>query len=419
MTRNYSTCKPLTHPLLIVTLTKYIVCLPIDLFLFLATNHLSHSPMYGGYGSTSPPLTNNPFITDAGHQVSTRFPDLSAAPQQGFDQQQQYGQQQQQWGNGMTGGGYPQQQSGMYQQQQPQMGYGQQPQQQLQAPQQQMNSGYLSPNPQQQSPYSVSTPGSVGGKFQPSSSFGQQLAAHVSGSSYGYLNGQQQQQPNSTAYAPAQQQLQSPGYVAQFDPYSSLSQAGWDGGNTGPGGGMGMGMGNGNMQQQQQQQQQQQGYFGGGAQPTGHNNTSGMGYGLSVLGEPHPKDFIRTHKAAIEAWDQFTWKQWVTSFEALMRAWEQRKNELKQRIGELTQQMAGIGGYDYQGILPRIQQEAGRLQGVSFPSPSLIDLGAQISSARCTCMHVAFHAIAPLCLFSFLLYRNTSLIIISFHCFFS
>ncbi|KAF5326840.1 hypothetical protein D9619_004233 [Psilocybe cf. subviscida] len=315
--------------------------------------------MYNGYGSTSPPLTNNPFITDAGHQVSARFPDLSAAAQQGPDPQQQYGQQQQQWGNGMTGGGYPQQQGGMYQQQQPQMGYGQQ------QPQQQMNGGYLSPNLQQQTPYSTSTPGSIGGKFQPSSSFGQQLAAHVSGSSYGYLNGQQPQ-PNSTAYTPAQQQLQSPGYVAQFDPYSSLGQAGWDGGNNGPGGGMGMGMGNGNgNMQQQQQQQQQQGYFGGGgAQPSGHTSNPSMGYGLSILGEPHPKDFIRTHKAAIEAWDQFTWKQWITSFEALMRAWDQRKAELRQRIGELTQQMSSIGGYDYQGVLPRIQQEAGRLQGL-------------------------------------------------------
>lgn len=315
--------------------------------------------MYGGYGSTSPPLTNNPFISDGGQQVSARFPDLSAAPQQGLNQQQQYAQQQQQWGNGMNGGGYPQQQGGMYQQQQPQMGYGQQ------QPQQQMNNGYLSPNPQgQQMPYSVSTPGSIGGKFQPSSSFGQQLAAHASGSSYGYLNGQQQPQSNSTAYTPAQQQLQSPSYVAQFDPYSSLGQTAWAGANNGSGGGMGMSMGNGNMQQQQQPQQQQ-GYFGGGGQPTGHNSNSSMSYGFSVLGEPHPKDFIRTHKAAIEAWDQSTWRQWIASFEALMRAWDQRKSELKQRGGELLQQAASIGGYDYQGMLPRIQQEGARLQGVS------------------------------------------------------
>lgn len=180
--------------------------------------------------------------------------------------------------------------------------------------------------------------------FQPSSNFGQQLAAHISGSSYGYLQGQQQQNP--TAYNPVQQQLQNnPGYIAQFDPYSSIGQ-GWGDGSLGstPGG------------------------FGiTQSFSTGSNNsttpstsgTNGSSYGVSSSGDPHPRDYIRTHKIEIEAWDQYAWKQLLSAFESLMRAWETRKGELSRRVGELSQQMA-YGGY----YVTQIQQEGGRVQGV-------------------------------------------------------
>ena len=186
--------------------------------------------MYGGY--SSPPLTNNPFIPNGG-PASSRFPDLSTPPINSG--QPQYAS----WGDSsLTGGGGYLQQQGVYQQQQQplQQGY---PQQQLQYGQ----TGYGQP----QQPMGYGTPGGGGGYiasptqsypspggsgFQPSSSFGQQLAssATISGSSYSYLTGQQQQAQNPNSYNPAQQQLQNnPGYIPQFDPYANLGS--WDGSN--------------------------------------------------------------------------------------------------------------------------------------------------------------------------------------------
>ncbi|KDR76187.1 hypothetical protein GALMADRAFT_247416 [Galerina marginata CBS 339.88] len=319
--------------------------------------------MYGGYRTRSP-FTKNPFIPATGSPLGSRFPDISTPPMN--PNQQQYSS----WGDGSTmnggGGGYPQQQQGMYQEQYP-------PQQQQQ--QFQTNMGYGQPQPQQMgmmggmgsgygSPPTQSYPSPTGQStsFQPSSAFGQQLAAHLSGSSYGYLQGQQQPQSNPNAYNPAQQQLQNnPGYIAQFDPYSSLAQ-GWDGSassnnnnNTGGGsvGTFGLGMAQN--------------------QPTGSTtssssfstagsrlSTGGSSYGVSASGDPHPRDYIRTHKAAIESWDSYAWKQLISSFEALMRAWETRKSELTKRAEELTAQLAYGGGY----YVAQIQQEGARLQGL-------------------------------------------------------
>ncbi|KAF9484375.1 hypothetical protein BDN70DRAFT_872648 [Pholiota conissans] len=299
--------------------------------------------MYSGYGTTSPPLTNNPFIS--GGNPSARYPDLSTPPQP---------QQQQQWNAGSPmGGGFPaQQQQGIYQQQhaytQQQTGYGQ-PQLAgvMGVGSTGGGGGYLSPGVQSYPSQGPTAP------FQPSSSFGQQLAAHVSGSSYGYLNGQQQQQQqNPNAYNPAQQQLQNnPGYVAQFDPYSSLGQVLGDGnassGNQGynPGGGGGM-----------------QGMNMGSTMSSASGN-SAASYGTSSNGNPHPKDYVRTHKAEVEAWDQYAWKQLMGAFEALMQAWEARKNELSQRVGELSQQMQAGMAYGQYYVM-QIQQEGSRIQGV-------------------------------------------------------
>ncbi|PPQ85386.1 hypothetical protein CVT25_006417 [Psilocybe cyanescens] len=315
--------------------------------------------MYAGY-STSQPLTNNPFIADGGTNPSARFPDLSTPPP---TNQQQYGGS---WGNGGTSLVSPQQQQqqqGMYQQypqQQPQMNMGYAQQQQ---PQQMggmsMGGGYLSPGVQS---YPSQTGG--GGPFQPSSSFGQQLAAHVSGSSYGYLQGQQQPQDNPNAYNPAQQQLQSnPGYIAHFDPYSSIEQ-GWGDAN----------------QNQNQSQQQGLGQLGGagmgqnlstGASGASTNASTGS-YGVSASGEQHPRDYIRTHKAEIEAWDNYAWKQLLGSFEALMRAWEARKGELSARVGELSAQMgAGMAYGAY--YVAQIQQEGARLQGLQKEAENNFD----------------------------------------------
>jgi hypothetical protein len=231
------------------------------------------------------------------------------------------------------------------------MGFGQ-PQQQQQMG---LMSGYLS-SPTQSYP---SQTGSSG--FQPSSSFGQQLAAHVNGNSYGYLQGQQQQpQSPSNAYNPAQQQLQNnPGYIAQFDPYSSIGQ-GWDASSTNAGGG-----GPGMAQSLSTGSTTSSSNFSssGSSTPGG-----GASYGVSATGDPHPRDFIRTHKAEIEAWDGYAWKQLLNTFEALSRAWEARKGELAKRVGELSAQMA-YGGY----YMAQMQQEGARLQGLQKEAESNFD----------------------------------------------
>ncbi|TFK40346.1 hypothetical protein BDQ12DRAFT_680787 [Crucibulum laeve] len=278
-----------------------------------------------GYGAASPPLTNNPFLSDTAHP-SSRFPDITSPTSDNGSQYTSW----------LTGGGQNSNPTGYSAQnsyqQNPQ--YGQAPQ---------LNTGYSQQGSfmgqQQQQP---SQP------FTPTSSFGQQLAAHVSGSSYGYLNGQptgvsQQQQQ----YNPAQQQIQNnPGYVAQFDPYSSLGQV-WD---------------NGQQQQQQQQpQQQQQNAYQSQNQNHIQMPSAAPGSGRSASGELHPREYIRTHKAEIESWDSYAWKQLLNTFEALKNSWEGRKTELNGKIGQLQMQMQYGGGGFYQG---QIQQEGSRLQGL-------------------------------------------------------
>lgn len=267
------------------------------------------------YSTYSQQLSNNPFInaSDPTH-ASSRFPDISSP----VDPNSQYTS----WNDTSV----LQQQPALYQpQQQPQYIAG----------------GYSSPPLSPGSQYPV---GSTG--FQPTSSFGQQLGAHISGSSYGYLNGQpqqqqQQQQPQSGYYPAPQQQLQpNQAYLSQFDPYGSLAQ-GWDG-------------------SIQSQPQQSSG---------GHISTPlAGGGGLSPYGDPHPRDYIRTHKAEIESWDSYAWKQFLNVFEALKKAWESRKMELAGRVEQLKMQMQ-YGGY-YQA---QIQQEGSRLHGLLKEAESHFD----------------------------------------------
>jgi len=265
-----------------------------------------------GYGS--PEITNNPFINDPSNP-QTRFPDISASspPIGQFTQWLQPG-----MNDNSTG--YQAQQQGMYQQ----PSYQQQQPQHFNSGYSQQSGGYLSPGvPPQQ----------TGMPFQPTSSFGQQLAANLSGSSYGYLQGQPQGQSQS-GYNPAQQQLQNnPGYIAQFDPYSMIGQ-GWDG------------------QPPSQVQNQSQ----NPQSPVGGSYTA-----TSPSGSLHPREYIRTHKAEIEAWDIYAWKQLLGAFDTLKDSWEARTKELGGKINQLqTQLQYGGGGY-YPG---QIQQEGSRLQGL-------------------------------------------------------
>ena len=275
-------------------------------------------------------FSNNPFI-DHTASVASRFPNINAvsspssppAPSAlqystGWSQQPQQQQQQQPSYNssgylGSNPTGFTQQ---SFQQQQPQW-----PQQQ-QSPYQ----------AQSQTPYSP--PAGYQSPAQPSQ-LGQQFASQVSPLATGYPQGQMQAQaqytgyPTQQAYGYQQQQPQQPAYggylshhqqqqqqlLAQFDPYANFGQLSSP--NTGTSSIPGAFPPNGAMvsstQAQQQQQQQSQ-------QPPGVQ---------------HPRTFIHTHKAELEAWDPPTWKQVQSSFETLKAAWETRKRAAETQVRAL------------------------------------------------------------------------------------
>lgn len=201
-----------------------------------------------------------------------------------------------------------------------------------------------------------------GQQFQPSSGFGQQLMSQ--GNSYaqmqmqpqptgytapyqnpmqtgypgqqmqynnqytGYPDQQQQQQQLQqypTGYGQQQMQMQPQpqaiGYqdVAQFDPYGPIGQ-GW-------------GETQGQQPQGQQQSQSQQ------------SNTT------SYNGHLHPREYIRTHKAELETWDSFAWKQCLNGFDVLKDAWTARKKEAEGRIAIVKRDY----GYTGQGEVERLQ----------------------------------------------------------------
>jgi len=281
------------------------------------------------YGRNSTPieLSNNPFVNDPSNP-HTRFPDISGSsglsspplgnqPQQGYGgyqpQQQPYGQQQGQFANQQYGG------------------YQSQP--------------TVQPWGQQQLGFSPGG-GSIGSQptgrgFQPSSSFGQQLVSAVDGQQQqfqqpyatGYQNpgqtgsygGQQQQYPgqqypHQTGY---QQQLQNAQYLSEFDPYNG-------------------------------QQRQMNGY----------NNSGGAGGSASGFtggvpgGQPHPRDWIRTHKTELEAWDVYTWRQMFNSCDVLKAVWGARRDELGRYVAQLGPQGAPglFGGGGYGGYNPEAER---------------------------------------------------------------
>jgi len=173
---------------------------------------------------------------------------------------------------------------------------------------------------------------------QPTGAFGQQ---RISGSSYGYLTGQTT--TNQTpAYRPAQQQiLSNPGYVAQFDPYASIGQ-GWDGATLA------------NQSPQLLSPSTSVGSFG--VPPSQQTPTTSR----SATGLLHPREFVRTYKAEVERWDDYTWKQLLSGFESLKDAWNSRKLELAAKAGQLKNQIQYADYYQAQ----QIQQEGNRLQGL-------------------------------------------------------
>ena len=278
--------------------------------------------MYNGcvpYNSPPAELSNNPFLEHSSNPL-TRYPDVSGSVSPTNSQftpwiGQPTGVPQQQGYN--TYGPQPAQQ-------QYTAGWGGSPTYQTQ--------GLAYANPQQQPQQQGS-----GYRFQPSSSFGQQLSSAVDG---GYIQGgagyqQQQPQPQqqftgygtsngyNTAGVPGQIQIPQtpyqqtgvtgPGYLSEFDPYGSIGQGNWD------------------RQQQQPHSQQQQSY---GYQQGGEGLTNGGMQGSQP--DLHPREVIRKYKAELEVWDTYSWKQVMNSLDSLKKAWERRMHELDMRTKQLS-----------------------------------------------------------------------------------
>ena len=295
--------------------------------------------MYSSYGSyNSPPaeLSNNPFLEHSSNPL-TRYPDIGdVTPPTNSQFTSWIGQP----------NGVPQQQgyntySPQPAQQQYTAGWGGSPTYQTQG------LGY--PSPQQTG---------SGVRFQPSSSFGQQLSSAVD--SGGYIQGGMgyQQQPqqqftpgygtsngyNPTGGMPGQIQIPptpyqqtgvtNPGYLSEFDPYSTIGQGSWDG--------------------QQQSQQQSYGHQGGGLTNGG---------ALNSQPDLHPREVIQKYKTELEAWDTYSWKQLMNSLETLKRTWEKRMYELDARTKQLSTNWSVAA-----------QHELAQYKNVCSPSDSLFPL---------------------------------------------
>jgi hypothetical protein len=285
--------------------------------------------------SNNPPLTNNPFIQNAS-DPSSRYPDISPPP---FLPQSQS-----QW-TVPTTGSQSQYQSDIYQrhptvqQQQFPLGYTPQPPQfqspqppQIQPPN--YTSPYQQPLPQQGLPYY--------------SNFGQpkHSVPVVSIGGQGYPpSGQPPPQQTTPAYNPAQQQLNNPNYVPQFDSYGQIPK-GWDTDTATP-------------QSQEPFDSTDDSHFGHGKKRDNQNNNNNLGF--SPSGDPHPRDYIRSHKQEIEDWDPYTWKQLLNSCEALKTSWESKRNELRTNLAGLQSQHRYAGYYDR----TQIQHQGDRIQAVS------------------------------------------------------
>ena len=274
--------------------------------------------MYSSYGSyNSPPaeLSNNPFIEHSSNPL-TRYPDINnLTPPTNSQFTSWVGQP----------NGVPQQQG--------HNAYGPQP------TQQQYTAGWGgSPTYQTQTLGYSNPPQRTGSgmRFQPTSSFGQQLssAVEIGGPIQGGVGYQQQPQQqytpgygtsngyNTPGGMPGQIQIPptpyqqtgvtGPGYLSEFDPYSTIGQGGWDG-----------------QQQQQQQLPQQQSY---GNQGGGLSN----GSALNPQPDAHPREFIRKYKAELEVWDTYAWKQLMNSLDSLKKAWEKWMHELDVRTKQLS-----------------------------------------------------------------------------------
>lgn len=242
---------------------------------------ISPTAMYSNaYGSTPPELSNNPFI-DHPANAMTRYPDITGSDNPANSQYTS-------WINGPSTSSLSNNLSTPYGNPNPMSLHGYQSQPQaigwsqgsgFSLPQQPY--GQYPPTPMQQQQQSPS-----GIPFQPTSSFGQQLQAHIN-SPYGAPQ-QQQQQPQHSGYGPALSSPYGQGYqqgypgqrqqqyFSEFDPYAQ-----------GP-----------SSLPQQQRPSPMPIPAMGGAPP------SSAGF----RGQ-HPREYVQHHKAELETWDSYSWKQ--------------------------------------------------------------------------------------------------------------
>lgn len=60
----------------------------------------------------------------------------------------------------------------------------------------------------------------------------------------------------------------------------------------------------------------------------------------SATGEIHPREFIRSRKSEIEAWDSYAWKQLLGTVDKLKEAWEEKMKEVSAVREGMTALMA-------------------------------------------------------------------------------
>ncbi|KAI6099773.1 hypothetical protein F5141DRAFT_1143492 [Pisolithus sp. B1] len=223
-------------------------------------------------------FSNNPFLDDPSNPY-TRFPDITASSSlQSPPQHSQAG-----YGTGYADNTQYQGQQYPYwqQQQQQQQNSGQYPGQAQTQNQSHFASTSYTPQYTNTSHQFMSQPTGAGFQFQPTGVFGQQASSQQ----YGYNN-------DGLYSNQSYPQQFSPSYLSEFDPYAPKASFSGSSGGNGP------------------------------------------------RGEQHPRDFLRSHKAELEAWDPYSWKQLINSCEALKDAWMIRKRHAE----SIVRQYGGGGG---------------------------------------------------------------------------
>ncbi|CCM00090.1 uncharacterized protein FIBRA_02117 [Fibroporia radiculosa] len=273
------------------------------------------------YGSPPAELSNNPFIDHPANALA-RYPDIDGTDSPAGTQYTSWLQQPSGSIAGPNPSGYPEQGASP--------GYGgryHQPQVQPQETSWNGNGGYM----QSQQGYSgspVQNPQMTGRQgFQPSSSFGQQLASQVN-NAYGVPPQPQPQQAQYTGYPMSTSSQYSQGYQPGYTP------------------------------QQQQQNPQYLTEFDPYAQSAGAPGSGGSQYR-----PPHPREYVQQHKVELESWDGYAWKQVQNSFDALKEAWAARKRDIEARV----RSYGGVGlfgGGGYGTMYGGQAQEVARLENL-------------------------------------------------------